>query len=187
MLHICVYLHVECVCYFSLSQGSELASVWTATSFWTAVKSPPWWDHTWKARRYSKHKHVILIYTIFVYAKKGVAMLLNIWLMYCTHVYTCCLDMVDPTVGRFLHNLYNYIGTKQASRISLRRCHGHNAGWPSTNGSMVLRGRKETLLNLVRGHSWQRATEAVSKLLEEVGVGQKTVTKQWYTTVPVCT
>lgn len=36
-------------------------------------------------------------------------MLLNIWLTYCTHVYTCCLDMVDPTVGRFLHNLYNYI------------------------------------------------------------------------------
>ena len=27
MLHICVYLHVECVCNFSLSQGSELASV----------------------------------------------------------------------------------------------------------------------------------------------------------------
>ena len=46
---------------------------------------------------------------------------------------------------------------------------------------MVLRGRKETLLNLVRGHGWQRATEAVRKLLEEVGVGQKTVTKQWYT------
>ena len=95
-------------------------------------------------------------------------MLLNIWLMYCTHVYTCCLDMVDPTVGRFLHNLYNYI------EQSKHRAFPAAVPWPQCGLTLdqrlhVLRGRKETLLNLVRGHSWQRATEAVSKLLEEVG------------------